>query len=282
MGMWTQADREIHRETRKRYPSDLTDGEWALTVPFFATYRPLSTTIRAIVEACLYLVAEGCRWRALPKDFPPWQTVRWWWDRFRREGVWDRATRAPARGAHRRRPGRRAPNRPRRQPERALRPPEGGTWLGRRQEDQRSQAPRPDVLRRLPPRRHGDRRQHARQARPRPAARARPRGRLAPAAAGRRWQLRRRGRRRRRRPARRDPHRRRAPAGAPGLRPDPAPLARRAGLRHPDDPQQASRPRLGAAAGGVRDDDARRQSPSPHPCCRSGMLKSNRVSATRP
>src|SRR3954454_20130956 len=94
MGMWTQADREIHRETRKRYPSDLTDGEWALTVPFFAAYRPLSTTIRAIVDACLYLVAEGCRWRALPKDFPPWQTVRWWWDRFRREGVWDRATRA--------------------------------------------------------------------------------------------------------------------------------------------------------------------------------------------
>src|SRR4051794_28870895 len=94
MGMWTQGDREIHRETRKRYPSGLTDGEWALTVPFFATYRPLSTTIRAIVEACLYLVAEGCRWRALPKDFPPWQTVRWWWDRFRREGVWDRATRA--------------------------------------------------------------------------------------------------------------------------------------------------------------------------------------------
>ena len=92
--MWTQADREIHHETRKRYPSDLTDGEWALTVPFFATYRPLSTTIRAIVSACLYLVAEGCRWRALPKDFPPWQTVRWWWDRFRREGVGDCATRA--------------------------------------------------------------------------------------------------------------------------------------------------------------------------------------------
>jgi hypothetical protein len=59
--MWTQADREIHRETRKRYPSDLSDGEWALTIPFFATYRPLSATIRAIVEACLSLVAEGCR-----------------------------------------------------------------------------------------------------------------------------------------------------------------------------------------------------------------------------
>src|SRR3954467_563821 len=113
MGMWTQTDREIHHETRKRYPSDLTDGEWALTVPFFATYRPLSTTIRAIVEACLYLVAEGCRWRALPKDFPPWQTGRWWWDRSRREGVvGPRHPRADARGAHRRRPGRRAPDRP--------------------------------------------------------------------------------------------------------------------------------------------------------------------------
>src|SRR3954452_14904786 len=92
--MWTQADREIHREARKRYPSDLTDGQWALTMPFFATYRPLSATIRAIVEACLHLVAEGCRWRALPEDFPPRQTVRWWRDRFRREGVWARAARA--------------------------------------------------------------------------------------------------------------------------------------------------------------------------------------------
>src|SRR5690348_8331911 len=84
MGMWTRTDREIHRETGKRYPSDLTDGEWASTVPFVATCRPLGTTIRAIVEACLYLVAEGCRWRALPDDFPPWQTVRWWWDRVTR------------------------------------------------------------------------------------------------------------------------------------------------------------------------------------------------------
>ena len=92
--MWTPADRERYRETRKRYPSDLSDEEWALIAPFFAGYAPASTTVREIVEACLYLVAEGCRWRALPKDFPPWQTVRWWWDRFRREGVWGCATRA--------------------------------------------------------------------------------------------------------------------------------------------------------------------------------------------
>src|SRR5215212_12013099 len=92
--MWTSADREIHRETKKRYPSDLSDEEWSLTSRFFAAHRPLSTTIRAIVEACLYLVAEGCRWRALPKDFPPRRTVRWWWDRFRREGVREAAAHA--------------------------------------------------------------------------------------------------------------------------------------------------------------------------------------------
>ncbi len=92
--MWTARDRELHRETGRRYPSDLSDEEWSLTSGFFANYRPLSATIREIVEACLYLVAEGCRWRALPKDFPPWQTVRWWWDRFRREGVWGAAAHA--------------------------------------------------------------------------------------------------------------------------------------------------------------------------------------------
>jgi putative transposase len=92
--MWTARDRELHREAGRRYPSDLSDEEWSLTSGFFANYRPLSATIREIVEACLYLVAEGCRWRALPRDFPPWQTVRRWWDRFRREGVWEAAGRA--------------------------------------------------------------------------------------------------------------------------------------------------------------------------------------------
>src|SRR3954463_4998566 len=94
MDMWAARDRELHRETRRRYPSDLSDEEWSLTSGFVASYRPLGATIRAVVEACLYLVAEGCRWRALPRDFPPWPTVRWWWDRFRREGVREAAARA--------------------------------------------------------------------------------------------------------------------------------------------------------------------------------------------
>jgi putative transposase len=41
-----------------------------------------------MVNGCLYLAAEGCRWRSLPKDFGPWQTVRGYHDRFHRDCVW--------------------------------------------------------------------------------------------------------------------------------------------------------------------------------------------------
>jgi transposase len=37
-----------------------------------------------------YLVAEGIRWRALPKDFPPWQTVYGFFTRWRDDGTWQR------------------------------------------------------------------------------------------------------------------------------------------------------------------------------------------------
>src|SRR3954469_13686913 len=68
--------------------SDLTDAEWELVRSLFETYPTLTKDIRAMVDGCLYLGAEGCRWRSLPKDFGPWQTVRGYWDRFRRDGVW--------------------------------------------------------------------------------------------------------------------------------------------------------------------------------------------------
>src|SRR4051794_28168230 len=86
--MWTVEDRERYKADARRYPSDLTDAEWELVRPLFETYATLTTDIRAMVDGCLYLEAEGCRWRSLPKDFGPWQTVRGYWDRFRRDGVW--------------------------------------------------------------------------------------------------------------------------------------------------------------------------------------------------
>jgi putative transposase len=41
-----------------------------------------------MVNACFYLERTGCPWPYLPKDFGPWETVRWWYDRFRADGIW--------------------------------------------------------------------------------------------------------------------------------------------------------------------------------------------------
>ncbi|MGA5870294.1 IS5 family transposase [Streptomyces cinereoruber] len=71
------------------YPSDLTDGQWALVEPLLPLARvgPKGGRRdkhprRRIVDAIFYVVRTGCAWRQLPKDFPPWPTVYWyftWW-----------------------------------------------------------------------------------------------------------------------------------------------------------------------------------------------------------
>src|SRR3954471_13548193 len=93
--MWTAEDRERYKEDGRRYPSDLTDAEWELVRSLFERYATLTKELRVMVEGCLYLAGEGCRWRSLPKDFGPWQTVRGYWDRFHRDGVWGDAAAVP-------------------------------------------------------------------------------------------------------------------------------------------------------------------------------------------
>jgi putative transposase len=84
----------------RRYPSDLTDAQWAvlepaLPVPLCRTPlggRPERHHRRTMVNAILYLVDNGCKWRALPADFPPWQTVYAMHARWRADGVLDDLT----------------------------------------------------------------------------------------------------------------------------------------------------------------------------------------------
>lgn len=76
---------EIEHKT-KRYPTDLTEEEWAriqLFLPSLAkSGRPVETDLREVLNAIRYLARSGGGWRMLPKDFPPWQTVYWWFRRF--------------------------------------------------------------------------------------------------------------------------------------------------------------------------------------------------------
>lgn len=79
--------------SRARYPSDLTDVEWALVAPFIPAPkpggRPALHSRREIVNAIFYVVREGCTWRALPHDFPAWQTVYDYFCQWRRDGTWE-------------------------------------------------------------------------------------------------------------------------------------------------------------------------------------------------
>ena len=75
-------------KTTKRYPSDLTDAEWAKVAPLLPgqarTGRRRVVDLREILNAIRYMVRSGCEWRMLPIHFPPWQTVYGWFRRLNR------------------------------------------------------------------------------------------------------------------------------------------------------------------------------------------------------
>lgn len=70
----------------KRYPTDLTYEEWLFIPPFLPPVakrgRKPETDLRDVLDALRYLARTGGGWRMLPNDFPPWQTMYWWFRRF--------------------------------------------------------------------------------------------------------------------------------------------------------------------------------------------------------
>jgi transposase len=75
----------------RRYPSDTSDEQWALIEPLLPEVktggRPEKHPRRAVLDAILYVVRTGCSWRQLPADFPPWQTVYWYFVRWEQAKV---------------------------------------------------------------------------------------------------------------------------------------------------------------------------------------------------
>jgi transposase len=72
---------EAHRQQRPGpyYPSGLTDAEWALVADLFEHEgergKPPRHLRRHLLEACCYVVRNGCSWRMLPRHFPHWDNV---------------------------------------------------------------------------------------------------------------------------------------------------------------------------------------------------------------
>ena len=84
--MWTHENRPKYNRDHLRYPSDLTDDEWAYVEPLIPAAKPgggkRRTDMRAVMNGVMYILSTGCQWRYLPKDFPPRSTVHnyfvWW------------------------------------------------------------------------------------------------------------------------------------------------------------------------------------------------------------
>jgi putative transposase len=95
---WTKTTRKQYRRNGLRYASDVTDREWQLVARLLPkpkrVGRPREVDLRVVLNAMLYILATGCQWRALPKDFPPFTTVQYYFYNWRDTQLWRRINRA--------------------------------------------------------------------------------------------------------------------------------------------------------------------------------------------
>jgi len=69
------------------YSTDLSDSQWQVIEPYLKDKRKRKYSYRILFNAILYLVKTGCQWRMLPHDYPKWQTVYFYFNRWKRDGT---------------------------------------------------------------------------------------------------------------------------------------------------------------------------------------------------
>ena len=92
--MWTSKNRGRYDRSRLRYPSDLTDEEWALVEPLIAPAKRSGNrrhlVVREVVNGLMYILSTGCQGRAMAKDLPPRSTPYDYFDLWGWDGTLDR------------------------------------------------------------------------------------------------------------------------------------------------------------------------------------------------
>jgi transposase len=87
--MWKPEHRQAAERRGLRYPSDLTDTEWALVEPMIPPAkrggRKRTVDVREVLNGIFYVLSTGCQWNAVPTDLPPKSTIYdyldlWDWD----------------------------------------------------------------------------------------------------------------------------------------------------------------------------------------------------------
>lgn len=76
----------------KAYPSNLTPAQYEFLSDLIPESksggRPRTVDMWEVLNAIFYVLVEGVRWRALPGDFPAWQTVYTYFRNWRKDGTW--------------------------------------------------------------------------------------------------------------------------------------------------------------------------------------------------
>jgi transposase len=89
--MWTSENRGRYDRGKLRYPSDLTDAEWALVAPLIPAAKrggnKRTVNLREVVNGLMYILSTGCQWAAIPKDLPPRSTLHDYFDRWDYDGT---------------------------------------------------------------------------------------------------------------------------------------------------------------------------------------------------
>jgi transposase len=92
--VFTPENRGRYDRSKLRYPSDLTDEEWALVAPLIPPAKrggnKRTSVERELVNGLMYILSTGCQWRAIPKDLPPRSTVNYYFLRWDYDGTLDR------------------------------------------------------------------------------------------------------------------------------------------------------------------------------------------------
>jgi transposase len=92
--MWTPENRKRYDRSHLRYPSDLTDAEWALVAPLIPPAKrggnKRRVNLREVMNGILYVLSTGCQWRAVPKDLPPRSPLFGYLDLWSWDGTLDR------------------------------------------------------------------------------------------------------------------------------------------------------------------------------------------------
>ena len=79
--------------TRKAYPSDVSDDEWAFVAPYLTLMREDAPqrehSLREVFNGLRYVVHTGMQWRFMAHDLPPWHTVYQQTQRWLKAGVFE-------------------------------------------------------------------------------------------------------------------------------------------------------------------------------------------------